>query len=88
MAVFDNFPYTNIHELNMDWLIKSTGEVKQLADETATVAEQAETLLQETNDLVQNLDARIDTLVEEEVVEYLDESSTIQDAIDQPTPVI
>ena len=44
MAVFDNFPYTNIHELNMDWLIKSTGEVKQLADETATVAEQAETL--------------------------------------------
>lgn len=82
MAVFDNFPYTNIHELNMDWLIKSTGEVKQLADETATVAEQAETLLQETNDLVQNLDARIDTLVEEEVVQYLDESPTIQEAID------
>lgn len=83
MAVFDNFPYTNIHELNMDWLIKSTGEVKQLADETATVAEQAETLLEETNDLVQNLDSRIDTLVEEEVVQYLDESPTIQDAIDE-----
>lgn len=83
MAVFDNFPYTNIHELNMDWLIKSTGEVKQLADDTAVIAEQAETLLEETNELVQNLDARIDSLVEEEVVQYLDESTTVQDAIDE-----
>lgn len=83
MAVFDNFPYTNVHELNMDWLIKSTGEVKQLADDTAVIAEQAEKLLEETNELVEDLDSRIDTLVEEEVVQYLDESPTIQEAIDE-----
>lgn len=81
MAVFDNFPYTNIHELNLDWLIKSTGEVSHLAGETKEIAAEAETLLQETNELVTNLDARIDSLVDEAVTEYLDTSTTVQDAI-------
>lgn len=22
MAVFENFPYTNVHELNLDWILK------------------------------------------------------------------
>ena len=29
MAIFDNFPYTNFHELNLDWVIKN---VKTLMD--------------------------------------------------------
>lgn len=24
MALFENFPYTNFHEMNLDWLIKQT----------------------------------------------------------------
>lgn len=30
MALYDNFPYTNFHELNLDWII---GEVKRIAAE-------------------------------------------------------
>lgn len=30
MALYDNFPYTNFHELNLDWIVKT---VKQIADE-------------------------------------------------------
>lgn len=26
MAVFENFPYTNVHELNLDWVIKQVKE--------------------------------------------------------------
>lgn len=37
MAVFDNFPYTNVHELNLDWVLKTNKEavstVEQIASE-------------------------------------------------------
>lgn len=29
MALFENFPYTNLHELNLDWLIAELNEVKE-----------------------------------------------------------
>lgn len=31
MSLFENFPYTNLHELNLDWLIKELKEVKESA---------------------------------------------------------
>lgn len=30
MALYENFPYTNFHELNLDWIVRT---VKQIADE-------------------------------------------------------
>lgn len=33
MGVFDNFPYTNIHDLNTDWLVKTVKQVKDKTDE-------------------------------------------------------
>lgn len=33
MGVFDNFPYTNIHDLNTDWLVKTVKDVKNKTDE-------------------------------------------------------
>ena len=29
MAIFDNFPYTDIHELNLDWIIKTVRQIKK-----------------------------------------------------------
>ena len=29
MSLFENFPYTNLHELNLDWLIEN---LKQMQD--------------------------------------------------------
>lgn len=34
MAIFDNFPYTNIHDLNLDWLVKT---VKKVYDKTELI---------------------------------------------------
>ncbi|MBR2511404.1 MAG: hypothetical protein IKL32_00010 [Alphaproteobacteria bacterium] len=29
MAIFDNFPYTDVHELNLDWVIKTVRQIKK-----------------------------------------------------------
>lgn len=31
MALFENFPYTNLHELNLDWLINELNRIKESA---------------------------------------------------------
>lgn len=37
MGLFDNFPYTNFHELNLDWLIKSFVELKSYVEQYTAV---------------------------------------------------
>lgn len=32
MGAFDHFPYTNIHELNLDWVLKTCKDVKAEVD--------------------------------------------------------
>lgn len=82
MAVFDNFPYTNLHELNLDFILKSTGEVKQLAADTKEIADQSEELLERTNELVTDLDSRIEGLVDVAVDEYMETNPVVQEAIE------
>ena len=31
MALFENFPYTNLHELNLDWFINELNRIKESA---------------------------------------------------------
>ena len=33
MGLFDNFPYTNFHELNMDWILKVLKEIETTIDQ-------------------------------------------------------
>ena len=33
MSLFENFPYTNFHELNLDWIIKTVKELNEKFDE-------------------------------------------------------
>lgn len=41
MGIFDgNMPYTNLHELNLDWVIKEVKNVKNKTDEIDTAVEQ------------------------------------------------
>lgn len=40
MAIFDNFPYTNIHDLNLDWIIKSVKSVKDKTDVIEQIGEE------------------------------------------------
>lgn len=42
MALFDNFPYTNTHEMNLDWILERTEKVLKSADEIAANTEIAQ----------------------------------------------
>ena len=42
MAIYDNLPYTNFHELNADWLLKQMQEAKAKIDEYQEVLDQFE----------------------------------------------
>lgn len=33
MAIYDDFPYTNFHDLNLDWVVKTVKQVKDKTDE-------------------------------------------------------
>lgn len=39
MAIYDNLPYTNFHELNADWLLKTVKDVIDKTDEIDTAVE-------------------------------------------------
>lgn len=42
MAIYDNLPYTNFHELNADWLLKQMKEAKAKIDEYQETLDQFE----------------------------------------------
>lgn len=64
MAVFENFPYTNFHELNLDWII---AKVKEYVQKT----EAAEISYQALKSYVENYFDNLD--VQEEIDNKLDE---------------
>ena len=39
MALFEQFPYTNFHEMNMDWLLRA---VKSLSKEVDNIIQQGD----------------------------------------------
>lgn len=47
MALFDNFPWTNVHELNLDWMIKN---VKKVSENIETTAENAQIATDKANE--------------------------------------
>lgn len=60
MGVFEQFPYTNFHELNLDWLIAEVKKLKNLPEEF-------EDLKEYVYNYLSNLD------IEQDVKDYLDE---------------
>lgn len=68
-AFGENFPYTNFHDLNLDWIIKT---IKQYVDDIAKNTQSIEELneqVQELKDWVDNFD---DSTVRELVMKYLE----------------
>lgn len=49
MAVFENFPYTNVHELNLDWVIKN---VKEYIIKYENLEEFVNTSIEEQNKII------------------------------------
>lgn len=43
MGIFEEFPYTNFHELNANWILKKIKEMKDDINELKTKVEDLET---------------------------------------------
>lgn len=57
MGVFDQFPYTNLHELNLDWVLQNT---KSLLAELENVKADLAAMQKYFDDFTKNLDEKID----------------------------
>lgn len=53
MALFDNFPYTNFHELNLDWVVRI---LKALDGRVDVLGEDVKTLTDEVKNFIENAD--------------------------------
>ena len=67
MPLFDEFPYTNFHELNLDWIIKSVKQQKDSIDELISVLRYALKPVFDTakaaEDCNNHLDAFLDNVI-------------------------
>lgn len=54
---FDNFPYTNFHEINLDWIMQKLGLLNQSADDAKASAEQSKASAETAADQANNAGA-------------------------------
>lgn len=57
MGLFNQFPYTNMHELNLDWILD---RVKEIWNNQQEVNKTLESLQTQINELGENLDEKVD----------------------------
>lgn len=88
MALFDNMPYTNLHEINLDWIIQ------QIKNYTATVdgySSRIETVEQEAAELKEYINERLADLgVAEDVSEIIDAmiaNGTLEEMLKRTIPM-
>lgn len=77
MAIFENFPYTNVHELNLDWLIKN---MKQIYLDFDKLDEKTKQEIQALRDLFYgDIQAQVEQYVEENLSQFLLGAMYIED---------
>jgi len=61
MPIFEQFPYTNLHELNLDYILKTQKEQEEaftdVIEEATSLKNETETLKNDTSDLKEQTDA-------------------------------
>ena len=77
MSIFNEFPYTNLHELNLDWIIK---EIKRIAAEWDATKKPLEDLVKYVNDFLDNLDLTEEVSAK---LEEMKENGELADIINQ-----
>lgn len=53
MPLFNNFPYTNFHEMNLDWLIKKVKEIDQISKTVNELAGKYNSMYNKVTELAQ-----------------------------------
>ena len=65
MGLFDQFPYTNFHELNLDWIVNQMRAQKDLVEKIDDHVSEVDQHVTEVNNNVLNVDKHIDEKVVE-----------------------
>lgn len=65
----ENFPYTNFHDLNLDWILKN---VKENFEKENTQSEQITQLQEAVHALEEQLDNFDTVVIQQKVLEYLE----------------
>lgn len=73
MGVFNNFPYTNIHELNLDWILE---QIKKVLDDNKEMSEQIDAMQYTIDHLP------LEQEVRDQLTEWLNDG-TLADIINQ-----
>jgi hypothetical protein len=71
MSFLDNFPYTNFHELNLDWLMRTTKKALDQYKEMKQWREEADDKIAAIEEYVNNYFATLD--VDEAVIDRLNQ---------------
>lgn len=81
MGLFNNFPYTNFHEVNTDWIIKEVKTVgeqiasldKKVTADMLALSKQVTKIQEDVNNKLEGIDATIAQKASEEVQRLVDE---------------
>ena len=89
MGVFSRWPYSNAHQLNLDWIIAEVKKMTGALDEVTALTQEVRALSKEINSKLDAQDAKIDTRLDSQDT-YLAEQvaamqTAIQNAIDSAT---
>lgn len=79
MALFENFPYTNFHDLNLDWIIKEILEGRKKIDDFKTELDAMGVSIEEFRTYIEGIDQEIQDKIENEIPE------AVAEAIQDPT---
>lgn len=74
MALFENFPYSNLHNLNLDWIIKEILESGKKIDDFETQLNAMGVSIEEFRAYIATIDQEIQEKIEEEIPEAVSEA--------------
>lgn len=70
MGLFDQFPYTNLHEINLDWILKT---IKNVTDKIDGIELDIDAIEKEIKELSENLGIEVDKWLREQGAQYVQE---------------
>lgn len=69
MGLFDQFPYTNLHEINLDWILCT---IKRVCKKIDGIEIDIEAIKKEIEELAANLGMEVDKWLREQGREYVE----------------
>lgn len=87
-AFGENFPYTNFHDLNLDWIIKEIKENRATIEDFRETLNQLSVDVEEFREYIDNLDEEIDDKIQNQIPVIIDKLVHEPAFVDQVTDTV